>query len=223
MDLHDYPQLWDTRQIDDSISFCPDSLVEPLLSLSVRLIFSDIVMIFGWSYSRCIGSHITILVEYMSDLLCIPMELFLSYQDRSGTSDAILGRVLPLAMEMIVLSQIFYSFHHSAERCCICFTGHYSCDFHRDEFRWSMTFRLWLSCYPWPRSRLFWWDRGSYPSGLFFWDSLVDYPFEMTMDSSNRAFRDRDIWLIVTSRQASWSRRMGCEAMFIVDLIILTR
>ena len=90
------------------------------------------------------------------------------------------------------------------------------------SFRWSTTFRLWLSCYPWPRSRLFWWDRGSYPSGLFFWDSLVDYPFEMTMDSSNRAFRDRDIWLIVTSRQASWSRRMGCEAMFIVDLIIPT-
>ena len=38
-----------------------------------------------------------------------------------------------LAMEMIVLSQICYSFHHSTERYCICFTGHYSCDFHRDE------------------------------------------------------------------------------------------
>ena len=100
------------------------------MSLSVRLIFFDIVVILEWSYSRSIGSHITISVEYMSDLLCIPMELFLSYQDRSGTSDAILGRVLPLAMEMIVLSQICYSFHHSVERYCICFTGHYSCDFH---------------------------------------------------------------------------------------------
>ena len=93
MDLHDHPQLWDTRQVDDSISFCPDSLVEPLLSLSIRLIFSDIVVILGWSYSRRIGSHITISVEYMSDLLCIPMELLLSYQDRSGTSDAILGHI----------------------------------------------------------------------------------------------------------------------------------
>ena len=75
------------------ISFCPDSLVEPLLSLSVRLIFFDIVVILGWSYSRRIGSHSTILVEYMSDILCIPMELFLSYQDRSGTSDAMLGHI----------------------------------------------------------------------------------------------------------------------------------
>ena len=93
MDLHDHPQLWDKRQIDDSISFCPDSLVEPLLSLSVRLIFSDIVMILRWSYSRCIGSHITISVKYMSDILYIPMELFLSYQGRSGTSDAMLGHI----------------------------------------------------------------------------------------------------------------------------------
>ena len=91
------------------------------------------------------------------------------------------------------------------------------------SFQWSMTFRLWLFRYPWPRSRLFWWDCGSYPSGLFSWDSLVDYPFEMTMDSSNRAFRDRDVWLIVTSRQASWSRWIGRETMFIVDLIIPTR
>ena len=38
-----------------------------------------------------------------------------------------------LAMEMIVNLQICYSFHHSAERYCICFTGHYSCEFHQDE------------------------------------------------------------------------------------------
>ena len=63
------------------------------MSLSVKLIFSDIVMILGWSYSRCIGSHITISVEYTSNLLCIPMELFLSYQGRSGTSDAMMGHI----------------------------------------------------------------------------------------------------------------------------------
>ena len=72
---------------------CPDSMVEPLLSLLVRLIFSDIVMILRWSYSRCIGSHITISMEYMSDLLYIPMELFLSYQGISGTSDVMLGHI----------------------------------------------------------------------------------------------------------------------------------
>ena len=63
------------------------------MSLSIRLTFSDIVMILGWSYSKRIDSHITILVEYMSDLLCTPMGLFLSYQDGSGTSDAMLGQI----------------------------------------------------------------------------------------------------------------------------------
>ena len=38
-----------------------------------------------------------------------------------------------LAMEMIILSQICYSFHYSIEIYCICFTGHYSCAFRRDE------------------------------------------------------------------------------------------
>ena len=36
-------------------------------------------------------------------------------------------------MEVIVLSQICCSFHHLTERCRICFMGHYSGDFHRDE------------------------------------------------------------------------------------------
>ena len=63
------------------------------MSLLIRLIFFDIVVILEWSYSRRIGSHIIISVEYMSDFLCIPMELFLGYQDRSGTSDAILGHI----------------------------------------------------------------------------------------------------------------------------------
>ena len=38
-----------------------------------------------------------------------------------------------LAMEMIILSHICYSFHYSVERYCICFTGHYSYVFRRDE------------------------------------------------------------------------------------------
>ena len=39
----------------------------------------------------------------------------------------------PLAMEMSILSQICYCFHHSAERYRICFTSDYSCAFHQDE------------------------------------------------------------------------------------------
>ena len=62
--------------------FYDDSLVEPFLSHSVKLILSDIIMILWWSYVGCIDSHIIISVEYMSDLLYIPMELFSSYQDR---------------------------------------------------------------------------------------------------------------------------------------------
>ena len=80
-------------QVDDLISFCPDSPLEPFLSHFVKLILSDIVVILRWSYFRCIGSHIAISMKYMSDLLCIPMELFLSYQDRPGTFDAILGHI----------------------------------------------------------------------------------------------------------------------------------
>ena len=91
--MHDHPQLRDARWADDLTSFCLDSLVKPFLRHSVRFVFYDIIMILGWSYSRCIGSHITISVEYMSDLLYIPMELFLSYHGRSGTSDAILGHI----------------------------------------------------------------------------------------------------------------------------------
>ena len=70
--LHDHPHLWDTHRADDLISFCPDSPMEPFLSHSVRLMLSDIIVILGWSYPRCIDSHIIIAVEYMSDLLYIP-------------------------------------------------------------------------------------------------------------------------------------------------------
>ena len=50
--------------------------MEPFLSHLVRLVLSDIVVILGRSYPRCIDSHIIILVEYMSDLLYIPWSYF---------------------------------------------------------------------------------------------------------------------------------------------------
>ena len=60
-------------------------------SHSVRLTLSDIVLILWWSYLRRINSHIIISVEYMSNLLYIPIKLFLSHQDRSDVLVAILG------------------------------------------------------------------------------------------------------------------------------------
>ena len=57
---------------DDLLSFCLDSLEEPFFSHSLGLILSNIAMILGWSYLRCIASHIIISVEYMLDFLYIP-------------------------------------------------------------------------------------------------------------------------------------------------------
>ncbi|KAL6345878.1 hypothetical protein AAG906_020460 [Vitis piasezkii] len=93
MDLHDHSQLRDARRVNDSLSFCPDYLMEPSLSHLVRLMLSDIVVILGWSYLRCIDSHIIISVEYMSDLLYIPVELFSSHWDRLDALVAILGHI----------------------------------------------------------------------------------------------------------------------------------
>ena len=93
MDLHDHPQLQDTRQADDSILFCLDSPMEPFLGHLVKLILPDVVVIFGLSYVGCIDSHIIISVGYMSNLLYIPMELFSNYQDRWDISDVILGHI----------------------------------------------------------------------------------------------------------------------------------
>ena len=50
--------------------------MESFLSYSVKLVLSDIVVILGRSYLRCMDSHIIILVEYMSDLLYIPWSYF---------------------------------------------------------------------------------------------------------------------------------------------------
>ena len=36
-------------------------------------------------------------VEYMSNLLCIPIELLTTHQDRLSTSDAVLGHIFPLS------------------------------------------------------------------------------------------------------------------------------
>ena len=76
-----------------SISFFHDSSVDLPLSRFIRLTLSDVSMIFGWSCLRLMDSHIIISLECMSNLSCIPIELLMSYQDRLGTSDAILGHI----------------------------------------------------------------------------------------------------------------------------------
>ena len=67
--------------------------MEPFLSHSVRLILSNIVVILWWSYLRRIDSLIIISVEYMSDLLYIPIELSSSYQDGSDVLVTIVGHI----------------------------------------------------------------------------------------------------------------------------------
>ena len=173
--------------------------VEPLLSLSARFTFSDIVMILERSYLRRVDSYVTISAEYILDHLYVPMELFSTYQDRPDTSDVILGHISLIQL----LRQLFSHrsvtvFHHLAERYCICFAGHYS--------------RVFLSR---------WVFNGAWHSDYSL-ETLSDYSFQMTMDSDSMVFWVRGVWLIMTFRQASWSSWMGYETMFAVDLIILT-
>ena len=96
--MHDHPQLRDARQADDSLPFRLDSHVEPFLRHSVELVFSDVVMILRCSYLRCIDSRIIISTEYGSDLLYVPIESFLSYQDRLDALVAIMGHIPPFQL-----------------------------------------------------------------------------------------------------------------------------
>ncbi|RVW63840.1 hypothetical protein CK203_055589 [Vitis vinifera] len=83
---------------DSSISFtpCPFSYSDPFLD-HPEAMESDVVfdnpyldeMFEIW----CMDSHIIISGEYISNLLCIPMELFSSYHDRLDTYDVILGHI----------------------------------------------------------------------------------------------------------------------------------
>ncbi|WJZ87351.1 hypothetical protein VitviT2T_006736 [Vitis vinifera] len=66
---------------------------EPLLSHSTRFVLFDIVVIPRWNYFRCLGfpRHHFSGVHIRSVMR--PTVLFSGYQDRSGTSDAILGHI----------------------------------------------------------------------------------------------------------------------------------
>ena len=159
----------------------------------------------------------------MSYLLRIPMESLLSYQDRSSTFDAILGHIPSFSYgDDRYLADLLQFSSLGREILYLLYWSLFLWFSSRWAFSGAWRSWSWLSHYTWPYSRLFWWDRGSYPSGLFSWDSLLDYSFEMMVDPPNRAFWVRGVRLIVILRQALWSSRIGCEAMCIVDLTIST-
>ena len=91
--MPDHPHLWYTCWVVDLFLFYDDSLIEPFLSHSVRLILFYIVVILWWSYLRRIDSHIIISMEYMLDLLYILIKLFLSHQDGSDVLVVILRHI----------------------------------------------------------------------------------------------------------------------------------
>ena len=101
-----------------------DPLVEPLLGHTVKLILSDIVMILWWSYLRRIDSHIIISVEYMSDLLCIHIELLWSHQDGPNVLVAILGHIF-LDYPHGRMRQLLYWGMSKWTRCTSCYIGAY--------------------------------------------------------------------------------------------------
>ena len=84
---------------------------EPLLSHSARFILSDIVVILGRSYLRCLDSHVNISTRYMSDLLYIPHGVILELSWQIGYIWCHTRAYFPpLAVEAIVLAHICYSF-----------------------------------------------------------------------------------------------------------------
>ena len=66
---------------------------ELLLSHSAEFLLSDIVVVLGRGYVKCLDSHVIISVQYTSGLLRIPMVSFSGHQGRLDTSDAILGHI----------------------------------------------------------------------------------------------------------------------------------
>ena len=153
-----------------------------------------------------------------------PYGVILELSGQTRCTSCYTREYLPLlAVEIIVFSQTCYSLLYSVEECLFALLVTISMIFYEMNLQMSITFGFWLSYYPWLFRRFLCWGRGSYPNGLFSWDSSVNHSFEMTMDSSSKAFWVRGVWLIVTHHQASWFSQMDCEVVFIVDLIILTR
>ena len=183
--MHDHPQLRDARWVDDLTSLCLDSLVEPFLSHSIRPIFSDVVMILRCSYLRCIDSRIITSVKYRLDLLYVPIESFLSYQDRWDALVVILGYIPPFQLWRWLFSQRLITIHITQSR------DVYSHWWSQSRWclpRWAFN-RARPQRFDWPtiRDSSVDWDRSSYLGGLFSCDSPVDHSFDTTMHSPQQS------------------------------------
>ena len=136
-------------------------------------------------------------MEYMSDLLYIPIELFSSHQDRPDVLVAILGHIFlgyphgkmrqllyrgifPFSIvEMIVFSWSYYHFLYSSKGYLFALLVTTSMIYTEMSLQRSLTFVFWLSHYPWLFSRSLCWGSDNCPSepfflrptsGLFLWD-----------------------------------------------------
>ena len=224
IDLHDRPHLRHTRWVDDLFSFYDDSLVKSLLesfSQPHTLWYClDFVMELSQTptlpYHHFSGVHVRSFIH--------PFGVILELSGQTKCTSCYIRACFPLlVVKMIVFSQIYYDFHYSAEGCLLTLVCHYFSDFwSRWASRGARPSGFWLPRYPWLSSRLLCWGRGSYPDRLFPYDSQMDHSFETTMDSSNRAYRVRDIWPIVTHHRVLWFSPMGCKAIFIVGLTVPT-
>ena len=139
-DLHDNPQLWDTRQVDDSIPFYPDTprslfwVFQPDLTLWYsRGSWTELYRVSGSPRHHLSGVHIRSFTH--------PHGVILGLSGRIGYIWCHTRAYFPpLAMETIVLSQTRYSFCHSAKRYCVHLIDHYSWALHLDKLsveRWS--------------------------------------------------------------------------------------
>ena len=203
--LHDHPHLRHTRWVDDLFSFYDDSLVKSLLesfSQPHTLWYClDFVMELSQTptlpYHHFSEGHVRSLIH--------PHGVILELSGQTRCTSCYIGAYFPLlVVEMIVFSQTCCSLLYSADGCLFTLSVTVSMIFAVMNLQRSTTFGFWLSHYPWLFHRLLCSGRGSYPSGLFSWDSPVDHSFEITMDSSSRAFWVRGVWLIVIHHQASW-------------------
>ena len=197
--------------------------VEPLLSLSARFTFSDVVVILGWSYLRRVDSRITffsgvhvrslvrprgVILEFIRPdwIYLMPYcDLFssFSYGDDHSLTDMLqfplLGR------------EVLYLLHWSLFLCC--------------SSRWASS-RARCSGFDRPTSQDYSVDCYVKIVVCLLLDyslRLSDYPFRMMKDSSSRVLWVRGVRLVTTLWQTLWFRRAGHETTFTIDLIIPTR
>ena len=133
------------------------------------------------------------------------MELFSTYQDWPDMSDFILGHISLIQLRRRSFSHKFVTvFHHSAERYCICFVGHYSHVFYRDGF--SVEHDIQIILLRLCQIIRFKWR----------WTLTVGY-FELEVsDSSWHLVRHRDPvgWVMRLCSQLIWSFWLASRAYF---------